>query len=138
MARHRELAKELYASRIWRSVVFAGAMLGAPVTATADTPPPAKPNQAASRPAPPANPNAEKIAATQKKISDLEAKRGELISKVMNVETAAADLSKARTDLVTSNRQILAAVDELVKLRNPPRPRTPAVERPTGRGFVLS
>jgi hypothetical protein len=47
MANHRDLASALYeslrtssASRIWRTVVFAGAMLAAPLTAGADTPPP--------------------------------------------------------------------------------------------------
>lgn len=63
MAKHRELAQIVYAntlgrtsaSKIWRTVVVAGAMLGAPLTATAgDTPPPAKKEAPpASKPAPP-------------------------------------------------------------------------------------
>ena len=47
MAKHRELAQIVYAntlgrtsaSKIWRTVVVAGAMLGAPLTATAGDPP---------------------------------------------------------------------------------------------------
>lgn len=66
MAKHRELAQIVYAntlgrtsaSKIWRTVVVAGAMLGAPLTATAgDTPPQAPPAKKeappASKPAPP-------------------------------------------------------------------------------------
>src|SRR5512143_3339507 len=53
MGKHRELAKELYSSRIWRTVVFAGAMLGTPA-ASADV---AAPKQAPAQPAnPPAKP----------------------------------------------------------------------------------
>lgn len=63
MAKHRELAQIVYAntlgrtsaSKIWRTVVVAGAMLGAPLTATAGDPPPAAKKEAppASKPAPP-------------------------------------------------------------------------------------
>ena len=63
MAKHRELAQIVYAntlgrtsaSKIWRTVVVAGAMLGAPLTATAGDPPPAAKKEAppATKPAPP-------------------------------------------------------------------------------------
>lgn len=45
-----------HSERIWRTVVFAGAMLGAPLV-SADTPPPAKPaaNKQAAKPKPPAD-----------------------------------------------------------------------------------
>ena len=49
MANHRELAQQLYVTRIWRTVVFAGAMLGAPLVSAGDAPP----AQAAPKPAPP-------------------------------------------------------------------------------------
>lgn len=100
MAKHRELAQVVYenatgrasASRIWRTVVVAGAMLGAPLTAAAGEAPPANPPaktekapaQAAgapvqSKPAPPPPTKAElakqakdNVKAIEKEIAELD------------------------------------------------------------------
>lgn len=62
MSKHRDLAELIFAktlgcesaSRIWRTVVVAGAMLGAPLSASAESVPPAPPAKTDKAPAGPA------------------------------------------------------------------------------------
>lgn len=126
-------------SKIWRTVVFAGAMLGTPTLATAQsptppTPPAGKAAPTASKPAPPpvkADPAQEK----QEKIKTLDAERNALLAKI--VETDVKELDKLKKDIVAKDAQIRKLVDELVTLRKP-RPRALPEARPVGRGFVLA
>ena len=158
MGKHRELAKELYSSRIWRTVVFAGAMLGTPGVAAADraptpapTPTPVQPANPPAKPTPPAagapaQPKAEAaiVAApakpdpiTQKAqaIATANADRSALLEKLNSVEPK--EIDKLKKEIDAKNAQINKLVTELVNLRKP-RPRTPPESRPVGRGFVLA
>ena len=152
MGKHRELAKELYSSRIWRTVVFAGAMLGTPAAASADV---AAPKQPPAQPAnPPAKPTpaaggaaagAPAVVAVPSKPDPLTQKsqaldaankeRDELIAKLSSVDIK--DIDKTKKDLDAKDAQIKKLVTDLVNLRKP-RPRTPPEVRPVGRGFVLA
>src|SRR5512143_4157892 len=112
MGKHRELAKELYASRIWRTVVFAGAMLGGPTLASADkvptqpaNPAPKLPTQAskpdpaaakAPRPAPP-DPAVEK----QRAITTANTERGDLLAKL--ADTDVKELDKLKKDIAAKD-----------------------------------
>ena len=128
MANERDL-KDRNASKIWRTVVFAGAMLGAPTVVTADSPAPAQPTKA--MPAPKADPVQEKA----KKIETLDGERKALLAKL--VEAEPKDLDALKKEIAAKDTQIKRTVDELVNLRKP-RPRTPVVQKPVGRGFVLA
>jgi hypothetical protein len=129
MAKHRELARELYSARIWRSVVFAGAMLGAPTIASADTPPT---RQAATKPAPP---KPEGPADKAKRIEVLDTERKALYAKLAVAEVA--ELDKVKREINGKDAAIRKLVDEIMNMRKP-RPRTPPEARPIGRGFVLA
>jgi len=123
-------------STIWRTVVFAGAMLGTPVAAADQAVPPSPPKTGtvAAKPAPPpvkADPAAEK----QEKIKTLDAERTTLLAKL--VETDPKEIEKLKKDIVAKDTAIKKLVEELVNLRKP-RPRTPVVNKPVGRGFVLA
>jgi hypothetical protein len=148
MGKHRELAKELYASRIWRTVVFAGAMLGGPTIAGADQVPvqaqpanPApKPPAQASKPDPaaaqaprrvPPDPAVEK----QNAITTANTERSDLLAKL--ADTDVKELDKLKKQIVAKDAQIKKLVDELIAMRKP-RPRTPPEVRPVGRGFILA
>ena len=155
MGKHRELAKELYSSRIWRTVVFAGAMLGTPGVAAADkaapTPapqpanPPAKPTPpAAGAPAQPKAAEAAVVAVPPKPdaitlkaqaIATANTERNALIEKLNSVEPK--ELDALNKQINVKDAQIKKLVTELVNLRKP-RPRTPPESRPVGRGFVLA
>jgi hypothetical protein len=130
MAKHRELAKELYASRIWRTVVFAGAMLGAPIAA-ADSPAP--PPQA-SKPAPPPV-KVDPVQAKLKAIETANTERAALLARLGEVDVK--EIDKLKTEITAKDNQIKKLVTDLVTLRKP-RPRTPPEVRPVGRGFVLA
>jgi len=157
MGKHRELAKELYSSRIWRTVVVAGAMLGTPGAASAGdaakpAPTPA-PTQAANPPAKPAPPStasagggapAAIVAApakpdplTQKSqaLATANTDRNALLDKLGSVEPK--EIDKLKKEIDAKNAQINKLVTEIVNLRKP-RPRTPPEVRPVGRGFVLA
>lgn len=160
MANHRELARELYSSsprgaspsdppaapvgspppissrsssKIWRTVVFAGAMLGAPTLASGDPPPPqAPPAQAAAKPAPP---KPEGPADKAKRIETLDTERKALYAKLTVVEIA--ELDKVKREIAAKDAAIKKLVDQIMNMRKP-RPRTPPEARPIGRGFVLA
>ena len=156
MGKHRELAKELYSSRIWRTVVFAGAMLGTPGVAdagdatakqapvpTQPANPPAKPapagggGAAAGAPAiavmPPAKPDP--ITQKTQAIDTANKERSDLLTKLASVDVK--EIDKTKKELDAKDSQIKKLVTELVNLRKP-RPRTPPESRPVGRGFVLA
>ncbi|HUS30632.1 MAG TPA: hypothetical protein VMZ53_19115 [Kofleriaceae bacterium] len=158
MGKHRELAKELYSSRIWRTVVFAGAMLGTPGSAVAEQaaapPPPQKQAPVATQPAnPPAKPAppsagapAQIVAAPQPAkpdpitvkaaaLSSANSERNTLLDKLNSVEPK--EIDKLKKEIDAKDAQIKKLVTELVNLRKP-RPRTPPDVRPVGRGFVLA
>lgn len=124
------MAKDLTSSRIWRTVVFAGAMLGTPAVALADTPPaagaPAK-MPVAAKP----DPAVEK----QDKINTLDGERKALLATLL--ETDPKSIDKLNKDIAAKDAAIKKLVNELVALRKP-RPRTPVVNKPVGRGFVLA
>jgi hypothetical protein len=157
MGKHRELARELYSSRIWRTVVFAGAMLGTPA-ASADVaaPKPPPPSQPANPPAKPvpakpaagggapatgapaivaARPKADPITLKMRALDAANKERDDLIAKLGSVDVK--ELDKTRKQLDAKDAQIKKLVTDLVNLRKP-RPRTPPDVRPVGRGFVLA
>jgi hypothetical protein len=150
MGKHRELAKELYSSRIWRTVVFAGAMLGTPAAASADVAAPKPPAQPANPPvkatggggaaagAPAivaAPPKADPITQKSQALDAANKERDDLIAKLSSVDVK--DLDKTKKELDAKDAQIKKLVTDLVNLRKP-RPRTPPEVRPVGRGFVLA
>ena len=119
MAKHRELASVMYdstlgrtsASKIWRTVVFAGAMLAAPMSigCGGKKPEPTTPDKGAGG----GGGEGDK-AATDKAAAD----------------KAAAD--QAAADQAAADK---AAADEAAAKKKRPRG---GGERPTGRGFVLA
>lgn len=147
MAKHRELANVVFAnalgqtsaSRIWRTVVFAGAMLVTPVVAgcgggakKAETTQPvmteqADPGDKAARDE--AAAQAEKAAA-DKAAEDRAAEEQRLLA-----EREAAD-KKAAEELAAKEEADKKAAEEAAAKK--PRPRTQQKSRPTGRGFILS
>jgi peptidoglycan hydrolase CwlO-like protein len=150
MGKHRELAKELYSSRIWRTVVFAGAMLGTPA-ASADVAAPKPPTtQPANPPAKPtgsggaaagapaivaAPPKADPITQKSQALDAANKERDDLIAKLSSVDVK--EIDKTKKELDAKDAQIKKLVTDLVNLRKP-RPRTPPEVRPVGRGFVLA
>jgi hypothetical protein len=135
------MAKDLTTSRIWRTVVFAGAMLGTPSVALAQEsmPNPNAPVSKAPVPMPigkaPMPIKADPAMEKQAKINSLTTERSALLAKL--VETEPKELDKLRRDIVAKDAAIRKLVDDLVALRKP-RPRTPLVQKPVGRGFVLA
>jgi hypothetical protein len=144
MAKHRELASVVYAgtlghtsaSKIWRTVVFAGAMLAAPIGCGGGHKKPetvqpqpvekqADPDQAAKDAA--AKDAADKAAA-DKAAADQQAMKDEADKK-------AADEAAAKEAADKQAAEEQAAADAAKKK---PRPRTGSKNRPTGRGFILS
>lgn len=129
------MAKDLHSSKIWRTVVFAGAMLATPAVASAGgaaAPAPAPPPVTAAKPvqAKP-DPAIEK----QDKIKTLDGERNALLAKL--VETDVKELDKLKKDIVAKDAAIKKLVDEILVLRKP-RIRTPPLVKPVGRGFVLA
>ncbi len=151
------------ASRIWRTVVFSGAMLGAPLMASAEIAPETKPvMKKAPEPATPTPPpvqEADTVASVTQLIADMDLR----IKAAMEAATAAkvaADeaVKKAKQAAideaakVTVLRKEKGALDKRLRLAKAaedkakrdaaakPRPRTldQTVVRPRGRGFVLA
>jgi peptidoglycan hydrolase CwlO-like protein len=145
MGKHRELAKELYSSRIWRTVVFAGAMLGTPGVAVAEAPaqaanpPPKAAPPAAGAPAAPtivaAPPKPDPLTQKAKALDTANTERTAIVAKLSSVDVK--EIDKTKKELDAKDAQIKKLVTELVNLRKP-RPRTPPEVRPVGRGFVLA
>ena len=167
MTRHRELAQVVYgqtlgrvsASRIWRTVVVAGAMLGAPALASADDPPPAQKapttaSKQAPAPSPPPPPppidkaaqariTAERVtaleqqlAALEQRIKDQQQQRTTLLA---TLKTARADAKKADAEAKKAEPKKPEPKPELGtfgtgRVRNGVGSGT----RPAGRGFILS
>jgi hypothetical protein len=125
-------------STIWRTVVFAGAMLGSPLVSAQTAPnAPPKPGQAATV-APPVKPPPGKpdpAVEKQDKIKALDTERNALLAKL--VETDPKEIDALRKAIVAKDAAIKKLVDEIVAMRKP-RPRTPVVQKPVGRGFVLA
>ena len=119
-------------STIWRTVVFAGAMLGTPTLAAAQAPAGAP---AQTKTGAPAMPVRDPAMAKQDQIKSLDAERTALLGKI--ADTDVKELDKLKKDIVAKDAAIKKAVDELMALRKP-RPRTPVVNKPVGRGFVLA
>ncbi len=143
MANHGEVAKVVYASalgrtsasRIWRTVVVAGAMIGAPMAASAEAPkaPVAKPAvTSVAEPArspldpPPVQTKAERAA--------------ELKEALLAVEAELKALDAQREELKKKHAATKAAwrkADAEAKAEARPRPRVEKT-KPMGRGFILS
>ena len=125
-------------SKIWRTVVFAGAMLGTPTLVAAQGGPPttAKTDAAKGGAAlQPAQPKVDPAAQKQEQITTLNGERSALLAKLL--ETDPKEIEKLNKEIATKDAAIKKAVTELVNLRKP-RPRTPVVQKPVGRGFVLA
>ena len=155
MTKHRDLAQHDTSSRIWRTVVVAGAMLGCPLIAAAEAPPPAAktaPNAApapASKPAPPpptkaelANQAAEVVKALAAEMVELDKKISASLTEVKNAKDQRArdtanlvlkDQQKQKTELkakqttakAEQKKADTAAKSEASANKPKPRPRTP-------------
>jgi hypothetical protein len=142
MAKHRELASVMYdstlgrssASKIWRTVVFAGAMLAAPIATTAcggkktetTTPDKAQPSDTDKAAADKAA--ADKAAADKASADQMAADKA--VADKAAADQAAAD--QAAADKAAADK---AAADDAAAKKKRPRG---GGERPTGRGFVLA
>jgi hypothetical protein len=139
MANHRELASVVYesalgrsvssASRIWRTVVFAGAMLAAPLGCGGGkheqtTPAPAATEDKAAADKAAADKAAEDKAAADKASADQAA-----------ADKAAADKAAADQAAAEQAAADQKAADEAAAKKKRPRG---GGDRPTGRGFVLA
>src|SRR5687768_11001576 len=153
MANHRELARELYASslgrasasRIWRTVVFSGAMLAAPLAACGGGNKPAvtspdQGGQAGAETTAPDQASQDKAvagqAAADKQAADQRA--AEQAAAAAEAEKTAAD-QKAKEDAeATAKAEADAkAAAEAEAAAKKKRPRG-GNSRPQGRGFVLA
>jgi hypothetical protein len=144
MAKHRDESETIggaaalgstSAARIWRTVVFAGAMLVTPVAVGCgggNKPAPAKPM--------PAEDTTSDKAAADQAATDMAAK--EAADKQAAEEMAAkeAEAKRAADEQAAKDAEAKRAADEQAAKdaeANKPRPRTQKT-RPTGRGFILS
>lgn len=143
MANHRDLARELYAtslgktsaSRIWRTVVFAGAMLAAPLgtigcgssAKPAGTTPTPHQDSAADKAA------ADKAAADKAAADQATADKAAADKAAADKAAAAAQAQKQDDDEAAADAAAQKAADEEAAKR----PRGGG-KRPTGRGFVLA
>jgi hypothetical protein len=137
MAKHDELSK-----RIWRTVVFAGAMLAAPVGCgggdkkQAAEPAPVQPAATQSTDDQAAADAAAKEAA-DKKAADEAAMKMEADKKAADEAAAKEEADKkAAEELAAKEAADKKAADEAAAKKK--RPRTTTKTRPTGRGFILS
>jgi hypothetical protein len=71
----------------------------------------------------------------QTKIKELDGERSALLAKLAEVEVK--DIDQLKKDIAAKDTAIKKLVGELVDLRKP-RPRTPPLAKPVGRGFVLA
>jgi hypothetical protein len=139
MANHRELASVVYeatrsvtAGKIWRTVVFAGAMLAAPLAACGGgsknqptTPTPATDDKAAADKAAADKATADQAAADQATADKAAADKA-------TADKASAD--QAAADQAAADQK---AADDKAAADAKKRPRGGG-DRPTGRGFVLA
>lgn len=152
MAKHRDLARELYArslgqksaSTIWRTVVFAGAMLAAPLagcgggTKKPDTTTAAQPMTGGESEADKAA--ADKAAADQAAADKAAADKAaaEQAAAAAEAEKAAADQkAQEEAEAKAKAEEEAKAKAEADKAAQKKRPRG-GNERPKGRGFVLA
>ncbi|MFN0247535.1 MAG: hypothetical protein ACKV2T_11665 [Kofleriaceae bacterium] len=123
MAKHRELAQIVYAntlgrtsaSKIWRTVVVAGAMLGAPLSATAGEPPPAAKKEAppATKPAP--RPAKEAVAMPAPPPPDPVDKAAAAKAAKENVKALETEMKDLDKKIVATNKEIKAAKDQAAR-----------------------
>jgi hypothetical protein len=144
MANHRDLAKELYASslgqtsasRIWRTVVFAGAMLAAPLGTGCGS----KPKPATTTPADNAGTSDSDKAAADKAAEDKAAADKAAADKAA-ADAAAEQAKKDEDERVAKEQAEKEAADkaaaDAAAAEAAKRPRGGG-KRPTGRGFVLA
>jgi hypothetical protein len=129
-----------HTNKIWRTVVFSGAMLMTPLVACgggggkkADTGPPIKQEVADPGDKPASD---EAAARQQKEAADKEAADKAAEEQRLMAEKEAAD-KKAADELAAKEEADKKAADEAAAKKKA-RPRTTKKERPTGRGFILS
>jgi hypothetical protein len=125
-------------STIWRTVVFAGAMLGTPTLVAAQGAPAktdAAKAPAAGAPAMPVQAKPDPATAKQEQITTLDRERTALLGQLLAKDPK--EIDKLNKEIAAKDAAIKKAVAELVNMRKP-RPRTPAVQKPVGRGFVLA
>lgn len=147
MANHRDLAKELFASslghtsasRIWRTVVFAGAMLAAPLASTGCGGK-SKPAENTTTTQQSDTTNADQAA--QDKAAADKAAADKAAADQAAADKAAADAEQAKKDEEAKAAQAQAdkeAADKAAaeEAASKKRPRG-GNSRPTGRGFVLA
>jgi hypothetical protein len=121
MAKHRELAQIVYAntlgrrsaSTIWRTVVVAGAMLGAPLAATAGDPPPAAKKEAppATKPAPPPAKEAAKPVDGAKAAMPID--EPPPMDKASTAKLAKENVKALETEMKDLDKKIVATTKEL-------------------------
>lgn len=133
MANHRELASVVYeatrsatAGKIWRTVVFAGAMLAAPLAACGGS--------SKNQPTTPAPATDDKAAADQAAADKAAADQA-----TADKATADKAADKAAADQATADQKAAdqKAADDKAAADAKKRPRGGG-DRPTGRGFVLA
>jgi len=144
MANHRDLAKELFASslghtsasRIWRTVVFAGAMLAAPLASTGCGGK-SKPAENTTTTQQSDTTNADQAA--QDKAAADKAAADKAAADQAAADKAAADAEQARKDEEAKAAADKEAADKAAaeEAASKKRPRG-GNSRPTGRGFVLA
>jgi hypothetical protein len=141
MAEHRELARELYAhtlgqssaARIWRTVVFAGAMLATPLAGCGggakkrDTTV-VQPDHAAER-----TEQGERERAAADAAATEQAERERLDAEQAERDRVAAEEAAERERVAAEEAERQRAAAEAAK-----RPRGTVFSRPKGRGFVLA
>jgi hypothetical protein len=108
------------ANRIWRTVVFSGAMLGAPLVSADTKAPPQQAPNAPAKPIKPAPPTPLQVAqseldAATKKVADATA----AVSKAQNQ----ADRDFAKAQLAAAQRDKATAEKKVADLKNPPDPK---------------
>ncbi len=148
MAKHRDLANVIYAStlgsssasKIWRTVVFAGAMLAAPMGCShGKKPEPAGPTTM-EKTAPADDKAADDKAAADKAAADKAAADKEAADKAAADQAAKEEADKKAADELAAKEAAdkEAADKKAAEDAKKKRPRSSGKARPTGRGFILS
>ncbi len=132
-----------HTNKIWRTVVFSGAMLVTPLAVgcskskPADTTPKQEIVNDGAQPDPGDKAASDEAAAkAQKEAADKEAADKAAAEQAMLAEKEAAD-KKAAEDQAAKEAADKEAADKAAAAKKP-RPRTTTKSRPTGRGFILS
>ncbi len=132
MGKHRDLAK-IVSKQTWRTIVVAGAMLGAPlaITACGDKPKPQQPHD---------DPNWGKPTPDQKPVADDQKAKEEADKKAADEEAARLLAEKEAADKAAKDEADKKAKEEADKKAEEDAKKRPrgGGNRPTGRGFILS